>query len=312
MSISSDTIFTLMGFSVAAIGAATSVRVLKNAMPGQRVGAAVAAALILITWTVTGAAIWLVGPKLFEWTLSSYLVASITAAIATGFTVHHAMRVAVRKLAGVPKNQSLFQTLVPAFSDEQRQIIATHEAGHLIVHAAVHTSLLKNLEARITTGISGTAGYVRSLESTLHQTFPTSRNIEWECHMLLAGDMATSITKGEYFTGAVSDMQRWHLLATKLLVNGLTGLPFPLSNDPASQDVRWKSYKRLLDTQRLTVGEFLQANKILIFKIADKLQSQMHLNNEDCMALLKSVNAVDLIPKVMPGLASHRNAQKVV
>lgn len=270
---------------------------------GRRLGVLLASTLTIFQWSIPATAVLFFGMDLilFIWGDTIKTASFVAVMIALfGYLVTSAL---IRKTFLAQSHAAIFHSLVPAFSEEQRRIISLHEAGHLILHACLSQDAIpRSLEVRIGNGFRGVAGYVRSHASSQTMSFPSKDFLTWECLMLLAGDLSTEAFLGTRFTGASSDIKSWNETSYRLLVNGLTDYPFPLTKTTSSSQICWTSYQKLLVDHRKVVSAFLGLNKQLIFEIADTLQLTGKLSKRDCLHYLKQAKGVEILPQITPNL----------
>jgi hypothetical protein len=305
-----ELIFQISGALLLSVGIVlTLINARTTFEPGKRLGVLLASALTILQWSIPAALVFFCGMEAiqFIWgdvTKTAGLVSILIAL--SGYLVTSA----VIKKTFLPQGHSaLFYSLVPAFSQEQRRIIALHEAGHLILHSCLSPKAIpKGLEARISSGFRGVAGYVRSHASSKTMAFPSKDYLTWECLMFLAGDLSTETFEGKRYTGASSDMDAWTETASRLLMNGLSDYPF--STTIGSSDMRWASYRRLLKDHRDTVSSFLSLNRHLIFEIANVLQVKGKLSKSECLHYLKQAKGIELLPQITPDLCP-RSTRKI-
>jgi hypothetical protein len=307
-----ELIFQISGALLLGLGVFLAlINARRNFLPGKRLGTLVASILTIIQWGVPAGIVFFYGMASiqFVWGDAAKTAALISASIGlSGYLITSSLI----KNTFLPKGHViLFHSLVPAFSQEQRKIISLHEAGHLILHACLSPSAMpKSLEARITNGFRGVAGYVRSHASSQTMLFPSREYLTWECLMLLAGDLSTEAFCGTRYAGASSDMNAWSDTSYRLLVNGLTDYPFPTTNAASSNQICWASYQKLLKDHRETVSAFLSLNRHLIFEISDSLQVTGKLSKSECLHFLKQAKGVELLPQITPDLCP-RSTRKI-
>jgi hypothetical protein len=306
-----DSVFTIASLVPLSLGCIIILSQTRASfVPGKRVGFLLASILTILRWGIPAAIIFFGGLPTLKliWNNAIYISIFISLSLAL---FSYIIISAVLKKTFIPKDHFVFfNSMVPAFSKDQRKIIAHHEAGHLVLHSACHESALPPfLEARITKGLTGTAGYVLSFPSSNKMKFPSKDYLTWECLMLLAGDLSTEISLGKRYIGASSDLESWYSIATKMLRNGLTDYPFPMGS--ANAEVRWLSYSNLLNDHRKIVTLFLKSNEILINEISVKLDRKGKLNFKECRNFLSYAQNIELLPAISKDICPPSRKRKI-
>ena len=284
----------------------------KSFQPGRKLGASFAGILIYFQWLAAAAAIYWVAPFWFHAAWNSVEVAFITACALIGvvsfmFTRKLLFHYFVKR-AGLTR----FESLVPRFSKEQRRVFAVHEAGHLLVHASVESKALPTLEARLTRGFSGIAGYVRSFQSGVNCAPVSADFLHWEAMMVLAGDQATSIVLNARFTGAESDMERWWSVAQRIMTAGLGVAAWPVETSMESSVMRLQAIELQLQAHRNVVTQFLSRNQNLLVQIAAQLERTGSLTDAQCRQFLSRAVATELLPAIKrEHVLHHRRRMKI-
>lgn len=297
-----ELIFIISGILLLSVGIVLAfINAREPFEPGKRVGVLLASTLTILQWSIPAAVVFFWGMDVIQFIWADVIKTAVLVSAMIALSGYLITSAVIKKTFLPHGHTALFNSLVPAFSLEQRRIIAIHEAGHLLLHACLSSKAIpKSLEARISNGFRGVAGYVRSHTSSKTMSFPTQKYLTWECLMFLAGDLSTEIFEGNRYAGASSDMEAWNEASTRLLINGLSDYPFPTTN--GGSDIRWASYCKLLKDHRDTVSSYLSLNRQLIFEIANALQVTGKLSKSECLHFLKQAKGIELLPQITPDL----------
>lgn len=288
----------------------TALHVRRFSAPGKRVGVILASMATLLQFLLASLVSYWAALLLIPQIWQRPYLAIIPLGLCLGFASIVILQAVAKK--SLPKGNIYFQSMVPVFSQEHRKVIALHEAGHLLLHCSIPTDHLpERLMARITNGISGIAGYVQTFPSSRNLIFPSKEYLEWECLMLLAGDLATQALVGKRYTGASADMDAWYQAATSLLANGLTPFPWTSSRSDEGASIRWVSYQSLLAEHRAVLQDFILANRALIFKTADLLQAAGALSRTQCVLLIKQARRGDRLPRLTAADVNFKGWRKI-
>lgn len=281
--------------------------------PGKRLGSLWVGFLIYLQWIIAAATAYWLAPMLFlaVWNRPERMMLVVTGLVA--FIAIYLSSKALHLIFVGRNREAHLTSLIPRFSASQRRLIAVHEAGHLLVHASVNRDALPVLEAKVTRGLTGIAGYVMSFTSAANVSLPSASFLHWESMMVLAGDQATDVVLNARYLGAESDMSRWWQLAHRILMGGLGVVPWPQGSFAEVNVMRMQALKSQLEAHRETVAKFLILNKALLIQIASELECTGRLTNAQCRNYLTKAVAVELLPAITKQHTQHhRRKMKIV
>lgn len=298
MNLSAQTVFDAVSIAVVVLGIIKSKdALLAITTKGLRTSAFRYIVGVQLVWLPTAGAVHYFGLDLLKFIWRRPDLTALVVSVAIAMVAYTVFNFLIKVLTGQKKAAS-YSIFAAGFSQEQRQLIAVHEMGHLLAHATIARESMPPLMAKVSSGVNGVAGYVRSVGDIRRLRLPTAARLEWECLMLLAGVTAEEVVYGQSTTGAGDDLNRWHNLATILLTQGLTRYPFPTDKSETSVAVRVDSYRDLLTEQKKRVFMFLSLNKNLLIRAADELQAKQKLSDTDCRRILSQVKNTNYITSI--------------
>lgn len=187
-------------------------------------------------------------------------------------------------------------------SDSERRIVAVHESGHAIVHAATE-SAMNVARVSIIPTTSGALGYNLNTPGDAPETFlRTQRQILEMCGGLLGGRAAEEVMFGEVTTGARNDLQRVNQLLRSAIVD--YGLGSGLFNQVFSE-TDWQSEAHRVQIEKEIADQLrhvydwakavISLNKQLLEIMVDLLIEQEELSGDQLDQLLSQVRRMPLM-----------------
>ncbi|MDF8362044.1 MULTISPECIES: hypothetical protein [Achromobacter] len=201
---------------------------------------------------------------------------------------------AVPHLLTEAANPRLDLFVSPSSNDVRR--IAAHEAGHVLLYAALGETLPDvRVTLRDRPDSHGSMGSVTGVGST--DRLPRIGFVEWQMLVLLAGAESERLLEGSYSLGATEDNQRWLDLA-KAYLTARPGPPVYYLNSiiPSEVEGNAAAIAALHSEQVSLVRAFLNTNLSVLKDIADHLAERRKLEREDLIPHLMRV----VLPADMP------------
>lgn len=157
-------------------------------------------------------------------------------------------------VAGLPRSQSL--------TEQERKIVAVHEAGHAVVQIAVNG--IEAIEkVTITPTTNGALGYTLNILDS-DTVLWTMKDVSRELMVLLAGRAGEAVALNEYSSGAGGDLASAKALSQKAIQNWGLGEKHLNSDEIAIEreaialiDQAYKSAKRVIRHNRTKFDELV-------------------------------------------------------
>ena len=256
---------------------------------------------VMIGFTAYAAMLWLigrVGDDVYLWSKShpnDVLVGMVALAIVwmiVRFSLKDVsmIRQATGSMSGVGTK------LMPATTLHDNRYIAAHEAGHVLVFAAL-SSLPPDLMlvANDRSNRDGVLGFVSGAFSG-HQleekTFAELRMLS-----LLSGKLGESALFGKTTLGSQGDYQVWHNLARSYLENHYRGMFYPDPKNNFEHDQNQAKLEALRAEQLATLASFFELNAVVHKQLADTLLERRTLTRDDLMPFLARVKLLQRFPQ---------------
>jgi cell division protease FtsH len=164
--------------------------------------------------------------------------------------------------------------------DEERKMVAYHEAGHTIIH--LHTSLLPPLYKVSIVPRGGALG-VTALLPDEDQNLQSKKFLLEELLVLMGGRAAEKTFYDATTNGASGDLDMARKIARKMIHEW--GMGEKLYYEPEKQDAETE-INRLLETADRQALEIIQAHKGSTVKLAEALLARETLTRDEVMTLL--------------------------
>lgn len=185
---------------------------------------------------------------------------------------------------------------LPPVSNQDRRVIAVHEAGHAIL-LGLHKELPETSELvmRKSASDSGSLGHCTGV-SWNHQ-ISNKTFVEWNMLFCLAGIEAERLVLGEVSLGGSSDYRNWQSLAD-LYVGGHDSLVyFHEIKAPWHEEYNAKVIYDLKESQKAIVREMLLENEEILIMLRDSLIERGGLKGKDFLDTLSLVVPTANTPK---------------
>ena len=180
-------------------------------------------------------------------------------------------------------------------TEHDKNVIATHEAGHAIV-LGLHRELPLDMKIvmRNKPSDSGSLGYCTGV--AWKHALENKAYVEWDMLFSLAGIEAERIVLGEVSLGGSSDYDHWNHLAQSYLTghDELIYFHTPLGN--WQEDHNHKMLADLKKAQQVVVRELLIENENILLLLRDQLRTERKVSGLDFITILNKVGAVGGCP----------------
>ncbi len=190
----------------------------------------------------------------------------------------------------------------PALSEQDRARVAAHEAGHLLVFAAMER-LPEGMEALVfeRRDKDGNLGGVTDVDMGPNLLGGESV-MYWMMCVLLAGRLAEARVFGDPSTGSRNDLERWQRLATEYL--GAQASPRIVLSPQTESEVKLNmaELQALAREQEAVLNELFALNRDRYERLCEVLESERKLSRERIEELLAEVELPEGLPRV-PALA---------
>lgn len=169
------------------------------------------------------------------------------------------------------------------------QYVSAHEAGHLLVYAALG-QLPKSMQVEVKEQTDGTTnlGYVAAFVSK--RVSQSRLFVEWRMLTALAGQEGESILLQDNSLGSVCDNCEWLNLATVYLKNHFEGIFYiePLSKFELEYNVQ--QLNALKEKQRLLLQAFFKLNLPVYKQLTSLLMERKHLQGTEIIQFFQQAN----------------------
>lgn len=178
---------------------------------------------------------------------------------------------------------------------KDRELIAAHEAGHVLAYAA-----LSHLPEKIELVVKeidndGILGYVSS--PFRNQQCEDKTFAEWYMLMLLAGQYGETILLGNNTLGSSNDHSRWLSLATTYLSNHFHGIFYVAPNNKLEHELNVSKLEALKAEQLKTIKELFASNQHVFTVIANDALERGRISRDELAQHLDQVILPDGFPK---------------
>ncbi|EDK9384004.1 TPA: hypothetical protein ACJJY6_003620 [Enterobacter hormaechei subsp. xiangfangensis] len=180
-------------------------------------------------------------------------------------------------------------------TEQDRNTIAAHEAGHAMIYAALG-NLPDDFHVRIKkeTDSTNSLGYVSGLrdEHTLNYKIET----EWFMLVLLAGKMGEINANKNESLGAINDMRQWLDLATQYLSNQYKGIFYTSPSNDIELTSNKEEIQKLKREQNIMLEEFFTLNVDVHKELTTELLEKGLLRREQLLPFLLKVKFPENFP----------------
>lgn len=195
----------------------------------------------------------------------------------------------------------------PALSALDRRRVATHEAGHFLVFAAVGAlpddfKIVVQDRQR-----QGSLGFIFTADAPSDILLPAAYH-EWKMLLFLAGQAAEQSALGETTSGALDDLTRWQEEARKYLASGLGAIYFLPPADHLEVAHNQATLDALRASQRAMLKEFFNLNAASLDELAKTLEEKGELGRADLLPLVSLVKFPPGFPKLADNILSSKPA----
>lgn len=207
--------------------------------------------------------------------------------------------VIVRLISGLPFDRGIARDIAEPIgrlarsfekptTDQDNQYTSAHEAGHILVFAALG-KLPPEVEAAINdgTGYESFLGYV-DMPRNEHR-LQEKRFVEWRMLVALAGKMGEERLMGESTMGAGSDYARWLDSAKKYLANHNRGIFYQPAENQFEQRINDEQLAALREEHLKMLAELFDQNAQVHKELAHALLEKRKLQREDLVPFLARV-----------------------
>ena len=177
------------------------------------------------------------------------------------------------------------------------QHIAAHEAGHMLVYAALD-KLPSDTEIVILHKGSrnGTLGFTTGIKDD-HCLTDMSR-LEWQMLVLLAGSLSESFLLNERTTGSSEDNRRWMSIATLYLMNSTDEVFHAEPSNEYECSHNNDIINSLREHQTTLVRELFTMNRSVLSSMASEVLIKKKMNADEIQEFLSMVELPDEFPLV--------------
>jgi ATP-dependent Zn protease len=180
-------------------------------------------------------------------------------------------------------------------SEEEKQRVAIHEAGHALVGEWVEPGSVST----ITITPRGRAmGYVRTNPADDRYLY-TRPMLEAQIAISLGGFVAEETVLGEGSTGASSDFARATDLARRIVTAGMSELGI-IDPENGSRDRETEAAQKVIREQQAKVRWFLEKRREVLVQVAGILVKEEVISGEALRALLADAPALPAMPAAQP------------
>lgn len=196
-----------------------------------------------------------------------------------------AIRSAYTKIiAGIQKEQGI--------SDEEKRIVAYHEAGHAVAQILTNESGVESVAYITITPYGDSLGHVSPVSKD--RSLTRKSHLENEIKVLLAGRaVEDKILNGDYTTGAASDLQKANqmilMYITKLGMSDLAENLFIENIDENNTEVQ-KQAKALRDRLYKETKEIIETHYDMVEKIATTLLEKEAIDQHELATILEGTS----------------------
>jgi cell division protease FtsH len=202
---------------------------------------------------------------------------------------------------------------IEEFDEEQRRVLAYHEAGHAIAfyYMAPESKILR---ATINPLSSGVKGYVQPVDTVEQHIIPVNR-LAYDIVISLAGRGAEFIYSGEMYQSVGGDFPSVRFSLLRLIENGyfgppIIGGPFGSSYDQYAKDKEQTLLNYWRKMEQAT-EHLLRRHWREVSALAEELLVKKTLSGREVVAVIEanqtvdSLNETELIPKTLAAIRAQ-------
>lgn len=186
-------------------------------------------------------------------------------------------------------------------SDRDIRVVASHESGHVLMHALALPCLDDSLSLSIDAlDAQDIKGYVISY--TEPHRCPSADFIEFRLMVLLAGRAAEDILLGGHTGGSRNDLNRWMHLASQYGASCLNIGLYPNPQNSMEAEANLKALTQYQEKQYRNVWRFLDDNRGILKEMRDAAIEKGSLTFDDIRPMLDRVEIPPGFPRISPSL----------
>jgi len=182
------------------------------------------------------------------------------------------------------------------FSDHDKLIIATHEAGHALLFACTNP-LPENIYVRIhqQNGFLGSVTVIPKSDYLNH--LPLRSFTEWQMLLYLSGQVAERVLCGENTLGSNVDISKWQNTARQFLANGLGAFYFNPPENSLEVLHNHTVLQKLFNKQYSLLCKHLELNRSVLEDLATAILEKTELDKKALIPFLSRIQYEDDFPR---------------